>query len=167
VGFAVSEFKVLIVCTGNICRSPTAEGVLRHKLRDAGLDGRVAVDSAGTIDFHAGDPPDPRAILQAGRRGYDLSGLRARQIRPADFESFDLILCMDRGHHSELARLCPVGLREGLRERLRLFLDFAPGLGLEEVPDPYYGGLEDYDLALDLIEPGVAGLIEALERDFL
>jgi protein-tyrosine phosphatase len=168
VGFAVSEFKVLIVCTGNICRSPTAEGVLRHKLRDAGLDGRVAVDSAGTIDFHAGDPPDPRAILQAGRRGYDLSDLRARQIRPGDFESFDLILCMDRGHmdrghYGELARLCPVGLRE----RLRLFLDFAPGLGLEEVPDPYYGGLEDYDLALDLIEPGVAGLIEVIERDFL
>ncbi len=159
----MSQVKVLMVCTGNICRSPTAEGVLRHKLEEAGLGDRVLVDSAGTIDYHSGDPPDSRAVEQARRRGYDLSGQRARQLRHRDFEDFDLILCMDRGHLSQLRRNCP----EARRDRLRLFLEFAPDLGLSEVPDPYYGGLADYDYALDLIEPGVAGLIEVLWRDFL
>ncbi len=159
----MSQVKVLMVCTGNICRSPTAEGVLRHKLEEAGLGDRVLVDSAGTIDYHSGDPPDRRAVAQARLRGYDLSSQRARQLRLRDFEVFDLILCMDRGHLSQLRRGCP----EARRDRLRLFLEFAPDLGLSEVPDPYYGELADYDYALDLIEPAVAGLIEALRRDFL
>jgi len=160
----VSEIKVLFVCTGNICRSPTAEGVLRHKLAEAGLARRVRVDSAGMIDYHAGEPPDRRAIQHAARRGYDLRDQRARQLRSADFETFDLLLGMDRGHFRQLARLCP----PQFAERVKLFLEYAAVAGLpSEVPDPYYGGQEDYDYALDLIEPGVEGLIAALERDFL
>lgn len=160
----MSEVKVLFVCTGNICRSPTAEGVLRHKLTEAGLDRRITVDSAGTIGFHCGDPPDPRAIDRARRRGYDLSAQRARPVQRHDFEAFDLLLCMDRGHCRELLGWCP----EDRADRIRLLMEFAPdtGHGLE-VPDPYYGGLADYDHALDLIEPAVEGLIEVLKRDFL
>ena len=160
----MSEIKVLFVCTGNICRSPTAEGVLRHKLTKAGLAGRVRVDSAGMIDYHAGEPPDRRAIQRAARRGYDLRDQRARQLHSADFETFDLLLGMDRGHFRQLARLCP----PQFAGRVKLFLEYAAVAGLPaEVPDPYYGGQEDYDYALDLIEPGVEGLIAALERDFL
>lgn len=158
------QVSVLFLCTGNICRSPTAEGVLRHKLAAAGLDKAIAVDSAGTIDFHAGDPPDPRAIKRAALRGYDLVDLRARQIRPADFDDFDLILAMDEGHMTELSRMAP----EGSRARLALFLEMSGSpASVREVPDPYYGGLDDYDHALDLIEPAVDGLIEVLKRDFL
>ena len=160
----MSEIKVLFVCTGNICRSPTAEGVLRHKLIEAGLDGRVSVDSAGMIDYHAGHPPDRRAIQRAARRGYDLKDLRARQLHHADFEAFDLLLGMDRGHFRQLARLCP----PQLAARVKLFLEYAGVAGLPaEVPDPYYGGEADYDYALDLIEPGIDELIARLERDFL
>ncbi len=156
--------KVLFVCTGNICRSPTAEGVLRQKLIEAGLDRRVSVDSAGMIDYHAGNPPDRRAMQHAARRGYDLEDLRARQLRREDFERFDLLLGMDRGHFQQLARLCP----PPLADRVKLFLEYAAVAGLPtEVPDPYYGGAADYDYALDLIEPGVEELIAALERDFL
>ena len=160
----MSEIKVLFVCTGNICRSPTAEGVLRHKLTKAGLAGRVRVDSAGMIDYHAGEPPDRRAIQRAARRGYNLRDQRARQLRSADFETFDLLLGMDRGHFRQLARLCP----PQFAERVKLFLEYAAVAGLPtEVPDPYYGGEADYDHALDLIEPGVERLIAALERDYL
>jgi protein-tyrosine phosphatase len=116
------------------------------------------------IDYHAGEPPDRRAIQHAARRGYDLRDQRARQLGSADFETFDLLLGMDRGHFRQLARLCP----PQFAERVKLFLEYAAVAGLPaEVPDPYYGGQEDYDYALDLIEPGVEGLIAALERDFL
>lgn len=160
----MSQVRVLMVCTGNICRSPTAEGVLRHKLADAGLDGRVTVDSAGTSDYHIGDPPDPRAISQARLRGYELSDLRARPLRPSDFEDFDLLLCMDHGHRKRLTGMCPADQQA----RIRMFLEFSEAAeGREEVPDPYTGGIADYDFALDLIEPGIEGLIAALKRDYL
>ena len=156
--------SVLFVCTGNICRSPTAEGVLRSRLAAAGLDGRVAVDSAGTHGYHIDEPPDSRAIRMAARRGYDLQHQRARKIGPADYQGFDMILAMDRGHLSALRRLCP----PAYEPRLRLFLDAAPaGAGCRglDVPDPYYGGPQDFELMLDMIETGVEGLMaELLDR---
>ena len=149
--------SILFVCTGNICRSPTAEGVLRHKAAEAGL--ALEIDSAGLAHYHIGDPPDGRAIRQAAAQGYDLSEQRARAVAPDDFERFDLLLGMDRGHVSGLGRMAPAGRAE----RVRLFLDFAPGLEGRDVPDPYYGGPEDYALALDLIERGVEGLLRHLQ----
>jgi protein-tyrosine phosphatase len=124
-----------MVCTGNICRSPTAHGLLEQALRDAGLHGRVHVDSAGTHGYHVGEPPDPRSIATARGYGVDLSGQRARRIIPEDFERFDLILAMDQGHLGILHRLCP----PERRQRLRLYLDYMPRFG-RDVPDPYYGG---------------------------
>lgn len=160
----MANVNVLFVCTGNICRSPTAEGVLRHKLAAEGLDDRVAVASAGLGDWHVGDPPDPRAIARARLRGYDLTPLRARLFTRDDYHNFDLILAMDQGHLTALTR----GRPAGARARVHLFLDFAPEAVISrEVPDPYYGGSADYDHALDLIEPGVEGLIAKLKRSHL
>jgi protein-tyrosine phosphatase len=142
--------KVLVVCTGNICRSPTGEGVLKHLAEKENL--AIQFDSAGTHDYHVGEAPDRRAIAHAKRRGYDLSGLRARQVVPEDFEKFDLVLAMDRGHLKILERMCPAGSRH----KLRLF---AAG---EEVPDPYYGGAEHFEQALDLIEKAAKRLLDEL-----
>ena len=162
----MAEVGVLFVCTGNICRSPSAEGVARKLLIDAGLDARVAVDSAGLGGWHVGEPPDPRAIESARRRGYDLSAQRARQFGRADFDDFALIVGMDRGHVAQLRTRRP----RGAAGEVRLFLEFLavddPGFG-DDVPDPYYGGMADYELSLDLIERGLPGLIETLMRDFL
>jgi len=158
----MTKLRVLFVCTGNICRSPTAEGVLRHKVRAAGLTHLVEIDSAGTHGYHIGDPPDPRAIRQAAARGYDLRDQRARRLRHEDFADFDLILAMDRGHLDLMDGMAP---RDSAAE-VKLFLDYAPEAnGSREVPDPYYGGLEDYDHALDLIEAGVERLLDALRQD--
>lgn len=137
---ATPAFSILMVCTGNICRSPTADGVLRHMLREAGLEAVVQVDSAGTHDYHIGDPPDPRSVATAKSYGVDLSSLRARQVMPEDFTRFDLILAMDEGHHAQLLRLCP----PAYRDRVRLYLSYAPGLG-RIVPDPYYGGPDGFE----------------------
>ena len=162
----MAEVGVLFVCTGNICRSPTAEGVARKLLIDAGLDARVTVDSAGLGGWHVGDPPDPRAIDSAQRRGYDLSAQRARRFGRADFDDFALIVGMDRGHVAQLRARRP----RGAAGEVRLFLEFLaaddPQFG-DDVPDPYYGGMADYELSLDLIERGLPGLIETLRRDFL
>ncbi|MGH8704053.1 MAG: low molecular weight protein-tyrosine-phosphatase [Burkholderiales bacterium] len=152
--------KLLLVCTGNICRSPTAAGVLQRLAHESGLS--LSVDSAGTHDYHVGEPPDERAQEHARRRGYDLSRLRARQIAQHDFAAFDLVLALDRGHLSILERLCP---REQ-RHKLRMLMDFAPAAGVRDVPDPYYGGPEDFEKALDLIEAASRGLIGHL-RDHL
>lgn len=128
------DYAVLMVCTGNICRSPTADGLLRHALQVAGLASRVQVDSAGTHDYHIGDPPDRRSVATAQRYGVDLAELRARQVTKADFESFDLVLAMDDGHYRQLLRLCP----PQYRDRVKLYLSYAPQFG-RDVPDPYYG----------------------------
>jgi protein-tyrosine phosphatase len=150
---------VLFVCTGNICRSPTAEGMFRARARAAGLLDRLQVDSAGTHDYHVGEPPDRRAIAHAARRGIDIAGLRARQLRRADFARFDYVLAMDRGHERLLLR--QAGPR---KDRVRLYLDFAPELAGRDVPDPYYGEAEDFEHVLDLVEPAAAGLLEHIRR---
>ncbi len=151
-------FSVLFVCTGNICRSPTALGVLRTLVGRAGLEDRIAMDSAGLSGFHVGEPPDPRARAAAGRRGYPIDDLRARRFSVRDFHSFDLILAMDRGHLQDLIRLGP----PDARDRTRLFLSFAPELNREDVPDPYYGDDADFDAVLDMVEAAAAGLLVAL-----
>ena len=139
--------SVLFVCTGNICRSPTAEAVVQRVARESGFV--VHVESAGTHDYHVGEPPDERAQHHAARRGYDLSALRARQIGPRDFEEFDLILAMDRGHLRILQRMCPAAHHA----KLRLFI------GGRDVPDPYYGGPQDFERVLDMIEDAARGLL--------
>ncbi len=150
--------RVLFVCTGNICRSPTAEGVARHFIETGGLQHLVDVDSAATQGYHVGEPPDPRAVQAAARRGYDLSGLRARKLIPQDYQRFDLLLGMDHGHLKIMKAACP----EVYRPRLDLFLRFAPESEFDEVPDPYYGGAQGFDLVLDLCERAVAGLLDHL-----
>jgi protein-tyrosine phosphatase len=146
--------SVLFVCLGNICRSPLAEGILRHRLVGAGLERRVRVDSAGTGNWHAGKAPDPRSVEIAARNGIDLSGLRARQVGAADFERFDLILAMD---HDNLAALERLGSRSGLARRgnVRRFLQ-------RDVPDPYYGGPEGFQAVFDMLDEGCDRLLRDL-----
>ncbi|MBP7064645.1 low molecular weight protein-tyrosine-phosphatase [Ferrovibrio sp.] len=147
---------ILMICTGNICRSPTAEAVLRHHLHQQALHTSVQVDSAGTHDYHIGDPPDPRSIRTARAGGIEIGNLRARQLVAADFQRFDLLLAMDHGHLHAMQRLCP----PGLRDKLRLYLEFAPDQPLREMPDPYYGKQDGFDLVLQLCHQASAGLID-------
>ena len=154
------ELRILVVCLGNICRSPMAHGVLARKLEAAGLAERVHVDSAGTGDYHIGKGPDTRARMIAGSRGYDLSQLRARQVEPVDFRLHDLVLAADKSNLSDLLALAP-GPAE--RAKVRLFLSYA-NPGREEVPDPYEGDWSDFALALDLIEDAADGLVAAILR---
>ena len=154
------SLSVLMVCTGNICRSPTAEGVLRQRLHERGLAERVRVDSAGIQGWHAGEAPDERSQAHARRRGYDLSAQRARALRALDFEQADLILAMDRGHLQVLEQRCPAGLQR----KLGLLLDHAPGLAGGDVPDPYYGGPEGFEQVLDLVEAACRPLADTLAQ---
>ena len=152
---------VLFCCMGNICRSPSAEGVLRAQLDAAGLHDAVHVDSAGTDGWHVGEAPDARAVRHAARRGYDLSGQRARCIGVADFERFDLVLAMDRDNLARLRALCP----PPRQARLRLLMSFAPEAGSEVVPDPYYGGADGFEHVLDLLEQACHGLLEHVRAE--
>ncbi len=155
-----TKIRVLLVCLGNICRSPTAEGVLRQMLAAQAPDLKVEVDSAGTADYHVGGAPDVRSQRAALRRGIDLSGLRARQVAPEDFERFDLILAMDRQNLRALEALRP----RTSKARLRLFMEYAERPGYVELPDPYCGDDEDFELVLDLAAAASCGLIEALQK---
>ncbi|MDU4252841.1 low molecular weight protein-tyrosine-phosphatase [Pseudomonas sp.] len=146
--------KVLFVCLGNICRSPTAEGVLRHKVRAAGLEDRIEIDSAGTGDWHVGKAPDARTRAAALRRGYDLSSLRARQVSLADFSRYDLILAMDNANLRDLKHLRGSGAKAELDLFLRRY-----ELEIDEVPDPYYGGEDGFERVLDLVERACDGLL--------
>jgi protein-tyrosine phosphatase len=150
--------KVLFVCMGNICRSPTAHGVFTKVVEDQLLSDTIKTDSAGTHAYHVGEPPDRRAQAAAKRRGVDLSQLRARKVSPVDFELFDYVLAMDEDNYRELELICPVGYEH----KLRLFLDFAPQLNTREVPDPYYGGESGFERVLDLIEAASEGLLEEI-----
>lgn len=155
------RLAVLMVCMGNICRSPTAEGVLRWRLRREGLGELVRVDSAGTTAFHRGSPPDSRAIAHAARRGIDIAGLRARELTAADFDRFDLLLAMDEDNLETLRRRA----RPEHHERLRLLLSFAPpATGVLEVPDPYYGAPAGFEQVLDLIEAATDGLLAEVRQ---
>src|SRR5499427_2559227 len=152
--------RILFVCLGNICRSPTAEAVLRSLAAREAPELGLEVDSAGTAGYHVGEPPDPRTRAAAARRGYDLSALRARMVEAGDFERFDLILAMDRDNLRALRRHAPAHAHE----RLRLFLEFAPDAAPEDVPDPYYGGLNGFEEVLDLVEAATRGLLAHLRQ---
>jgi protein-tyrosine phosphatase len=152
--------KILFVCLGNICRSPSAEAVFRAIAAREAPELELEVDSAGTAGYHIGDAPDERSQAAARRRGYDMAPLRARVIEAADFERFDLILAMDTNNLEVLRRRAPAGYRE----RVRLFLEFAPDCGLDEVPDPYYGGPTGFEQVLDLVEEASRGLLSHLRK---
>ncbi len=151
--------KVLFVCTGNICRSPTAEAVFRAKAAARGLGDRVFADSAGTHGYHIGDPPDPRTQDAARRRGYPMTGMFARKVSAADFHAFDLVVAMDEGHLRLLKRMAP----PGAGERIRLFMDLVREATHRDVPDPYYGGPQGFDDVLDLVEVGIDALLDEIE----
>ncbi|MBM3554187.1 MAG: low molecular weight phosphotyrosine protein phosphatase [Alphaproteobacteria bacterium] len=146
---------VLFVCTGNICRSPTAEGVFRARVAAAGHAARLRIDSAGTHGYHVGEPPDRRSVAAARKRGYDLAPLRARRLAREDYAAFDYLIAMDRDHLDIMRR----GAKGGERDRVHLFLDFAPQLGEDEVPDPYYGEGDGFEHVLDLVEAASDGLL--------
>jgi protein-tyrosine phosphatase len=156
----LKDCSILFVCMGNICRSPTAEGVFRARAEAAGL-GRLRIDSAGTHAYHVGEPPDPRSTQFAARRGIDLSNQRARQVAKHDFEKFDLVLAMDRDNLARLRAMCP----PQHQHKLGLFLQYAVDSPTDVVPDPYHGGAKGFDLVLDLIENASDGLIATLRTD--
>lgn len=154
--------KVLFVCLGNICRSPTAHGVFESMVWQAGLNDQIAVDSSGTGDWHVGLPPDKRAVAEAKKRGYDLSQLRARQVSAVDFEQFDLIVAMDRSNLSDLQAIQP----PSTRAEVRLFLEFADNAEVDEVPDPYFGAADGFSFVFDLVESASRGLLEHIRQAY-
>lgn len=157
------EYRVLFVCLGNICRSPTAEGVCRHLVEQRGWRGRVVVDSAGTGAWHAGQPPDRRSQLEARGRGIDLSKQRARAVELRDFEYFDAILAMDSDNLTALRRLCP----PQYAHKVAALLAYAPNQTHADVPDPYYGGEDGFRQVFDLIEAGCTGFLQSIEHHVL
>ena len=157
----MKSVAMLLVCTGNICRSPTAEGVMREIAKRRGLAGRVKIESAGTHDYHVGEPPDPRTREHAAKRGYDLSAQRASQVGPKDFHTFDYILAMDRGHLRILESMAP----ENAKAKLGLFLEASGKWKGEDVPDPYYGGTAGFEQVLDMVEEAAERWLDRIEAE--
>ncbi len=155
----MGKSSVLFVCMGNICRSPTAEGVFRHFVQQEGLADSIEIDSAGTHAYHVNEPADRRASAAAERRGYSLDGIRARRVEADDFSRFDYIIAMDRDNLSRLQEQ----ITDGHSARLHLFLEFSGGIE-DEVPDPYYGGAAGFERVLDLVEDASKGLLEQVGR---
>jgi protein-tyrosine phosphatase len=158
--YNMTKYSILFVCTDNLCRSPTADGVMRQQVIDHGLETQVKVDSAGTHDFNVAEPVDIRTQKHAMRRDYDLSGLRARLLQAEDFESFDLILAMDEGNMLTLRMRCP----EKYHDKLHYFTEFCSSQVSRDVPDPFYGKAQDFEHVLDLIEDGCEGIMRQVER---
>jgi protein-tyrosine phosphatase len=156
----MKQYSVLFVCMGNICRSPTADGVFRHMVAAQGLQNRVAVDSAGTYNYHPNSPPDPRSQQHAALRGYDLPTLRARQIRDADFEAFDLILTMDWDNLALVQDICP----PQHQRKVRRLTEFCVTHDSPVVPDPYYAGPLAFERVLDLVEDACNGLLQHVRK---
>lgn len=159
----MKKINVLFVCMGNICRSPTAEGVFRHLVAQHKLEHVIGTDSAGTHAYHVGEAPDRRAQATARKRGIELADLRARRVTARDFERFEYVLAMDRDNFAALEALCPADYPG----RLSLFLDFAPALAHSEVPDPYYGGVQGFDVVFDMVEQAAAGLLQDIQNRHL
>jgi protein-tyrosine phosphatase len=153
--------KVLFVCMGNICRSPTAQGTFEKVVKDAGLEKQIFIDSAGTHAYHIGENPDSRTQITAKKHGLDLSKQRARKVSLDDFEKFDYILAMDKDNYSSLRLICP----DEHLDKIKLFLDYAPETGFSEVPDPYYGGEKGFELVFDLTIAASKGLLETIRRN--
>ena len=153
--------KVLFVCMGNICRSPTAEGVFRHLVNKADAADFITIDSAGTHAYHVGQPPDPRTLATAKERNIDMSKQRARQVEENDFNEFDYILVMDDSNHEELIRVCPAHLQH----KVELFLNHSEEFDEAEVPDPYYGGADGFDHVFDLVESASTGLLKKILKN--
>jgi protein-tyrosine phosphatase len=152
--------RVLFVCMGNICRSPTAQGVFAHLVESQGLTSLIQIDSAGTHAYHVGEPPDVRATQAAKMRNIDLGTQRARRVTGDDFLDFDYVLAMDRSNYDDLLSLCP----PDHQSKLHLFLEFATGLAEDEVPDPYYGGITGFERVLDMIERASLGLLAEIRQ---
>jgi protein-tyrosine phosphatase len=157
------KVKVLFVCMGNICRSPTAHGVFRQLVQDQGLADRIEIDSAGTHAYHVGEPPDRRARQTAARRGIPLDDLRARQVVTDDIDYYDYVLAMDQDNYHGLSAICP----PGMERKIGLYLDYAADLRLREVPDPYYGGPEGFEEVFDMVESAARGLLADIKRRHL
>jgi protein-tyrosine phosphatase len=157
----MEKVKVLFVCMGNICRSPTAEGVFAKLLKERALENSFIIDSAGTHAYHVGEAPDLRAQKAALDRGVELTHLRARKVIMGDFEDFDFLLAMDDDNYAALSNACP----EHYKNKIKYFLDYAPHLGTRFVPDPYYGGKYGFERVLDLIEEASAGFINDLQKN--
>ena len=152
-------YRVLFVCTGNICRSPTAEAVFRHKYEARGQGKLFMTDSAGTHGYHTGEGPDPRSVNTAQLRGVSMEGIVARPVSVRDFDEFDLILALDEGHHKRLKAMMP----KDAKAKLALFLDYHPNRKGESVPDPYYGDQRGFDHVFDLIDEGAEAMLDFLK----
>lgn len=155
----MQKIRVIFVCMGNICRSPTAQGVFERHVENAGMAHRIHIDSAGTHAYHVGDPPDPRAQSAASERGYDLSRQRARRLAEQDLAEFDYVIVMDEDNRRDVESILP----PEHSHKVMLFMSFAPEFGLTEVPDPYYGATAGFDRVLDMIELASRGLLEHIQ----